>query len=62
VCFFGILHAEHHIYQDKAMMGRWGLEGMRSFEQPSVAAKEGDRLLATAAPTQQIDAAGSTLA
>jgi biotin synthase len=26
------------------MMGRWGLEGMRSFEQPSVQAKEGDRL------------------
>lgn len=30
------------------MMGRWGLEGMRSFEQPSVAAKEGDRLLGAA--------------
>jgi biotin synthase len=27
------------------MMNRWGLDGMRSFEQPSVAAKEGSRLL-----------------
>lgn len=26
------------------MMVRWGLEGMRSFEQPSVQAKEGNRL------------------
>jgi biotin synthase len=26
--------------QDKAMMGRWGLEGMQSFEQASVARKE----------------------
>lgn len=26
------------------MMARWGLDGMRSFEQASVAAKEGDRL------------------
>lgn len=26
------------------MMGRWGLEGMRSFEQTSVARKEGDKL------------------
>ncbi|KAJ8489653.1 hypothetical protein ONZ45_g13505 [Pleurotus djamor] len=26
--------------EDKAMMSRWGLEGMRSFEQPSVARKE----------------------
>ncbi|KAI0651601.1 biotin synthase [Trametes meyenii] len=30
--------------EDKAMMGRWGLEGMRSFEQPGVARKEGARL------------------
>jgi biotin synthase len=30
--------------EDKAMMARWGLDGMRSFEQISVAAKEGDRL------------------
>jgi biotin synthase len=30
--------------QDKAMIGRWGLEGMQSFEQSSVAQKEGDRL------------------
>jgi hypothetical protein len=27
--------------QDKAMMGRWGLAGMQSFEQVSVAQKEG---------------------
>lgn len=26
------------------MMSRWGLEGMRSFEQPNVARKEGHRL------------------
>lgn len=30
--------------QDKAMMGRWGLEGMQSFEQSSVARKEGAAL------------------
>ncbi|KAI0076254.1 biotin synthase [Panus rudis PR-1116 ss-1] len=30
--------------EDKAMMGRWGLEGMRSFEQEGVARKEGARL------------------
>ncbi|KAH9487112.1 Biotin synthase, mitochondrial [Psilocybe cubensis] len=30
--------------QDKAMMGRWGLSGMRSFEQVSVAEKEASRL------------------
>ncbi|KAI0359139.1 biotin synthase [Trametes cingulata] len=30
--------------EDKAMMERWGLEGMRSFEQPGVARKEGARL------------------
>ncbi|THH19720.1 hypothetical protein EW146_g1511 [Bondarzewia mesenterica] len=30
--------------EDKAMMSRWGLEGMRSFEQDSVAKKEGARL------------------
>lgn len=26
------------------MLGRWGLDGMRSFEQANVAAKEGSRL------------------
>ncbi|KAF9036510.1 biotin synthase [Hymenopellis radicata] len=31
--------------EDKAMMGRWGLEGMRSFEQVNVARKEGSRLI-----------------
>ena len=30
--------------EDKAMMSRWGLEGMRSFEQTGVAMKEGPRL------------------
>ncbi|KAI1797643.1 biotin synthase [Ganoderma leucocontextum] len=30
--------------EDKAMMGRWGLEGMGSFSQPNVARKEGARL------------------
>ena len=32
------------------MMGRWGLEGMRSFEQVSVAKKEGERLQDSATP------------
>ncbi|KAG6832245.1 hypothetical protein H0H92_004210 [Tricholoma furcatifolium] len=31
-------------FKDKTMMGRWGLEGMQSFEQPSVARKEGAKL------------------
>jgi len=30
--------------EDKAMMARWGLDGMRSFEQVSVARKEGSRI------------------
>lgn len=30
--------------EDKAMMGRWGLDGMESFEQASVARKEGSRV------------------
>jgi biotin synthase len=30
--------------EDKAMMSRWGLEGMQSFEQVSVGRKEGSRL------------------
>ncbi|CCM01654.1 uncharacterized protein FIBRA_03715 [Fibroporia radiculosa] len=34
--------------EDQAMMGRWGLEGMRSFEQAAVAQKEGPRLSAPA--------------
>ena len=28
------------VSQDKVMMSRWGLEGMRSFEQKSVARKD----------------------
>lgn len=31
--------------EDKAMMERWGLDGMRSFEQRNVARKEGARLM-----------------
>lgn len=30
--------------EDKAMMSRWGLEGMRSFAQDNVARKEGLRI------------------
>jgi len=33
--------------EDKAMMGRWGLEGMQSFEQVNVARKEASRLEAS---------------
>ncbi|KAI0034948.1 biotin synthase [Vararia minispora EC-137] len=33
-----------HWDEDKAMMSRWGLEGMESFEQKQVAVKEGTRL------------------
>ncbi|KIM48377.1 hypothetical protein M413DRAFT_440105 [Hebeloma cylindrosporum] len=40
--------------EDKAMMGRWGLDGMRSFEQVSVAKKEALRL------EQSRDAAASS--
>ncbi|KAF9056643.1 biotin synthase [Panaeolus papilionaceus] len=35
--------------EDKAMMARWGLDGMRSFEQVSVAKKEAERLESAAA-------------
>jgi hypothetical protein len=34
------------------MMARWGLDGMRSFEQVSVAAKEGKRALELSASEQ----------
>ncbi|OCH96644.1 biotin synthase [Obba rivulosa] len=34
--------------EDKAMMSRWGLEGMRSFAQDNVARKEGLRILSDA--------------
>jgi biotin synthase len=30
--------------EDKAMMGRWGLEGMQSFEQVNVRKKEGSKV------------------
>ena len=33
------------IFKDKTMMARWGLEGMRSFEQVNVAKKEEERLV-----------------
>ena len=49
--------------EDKAMMGRWGLEGMRSFEQVGVARKEGARLEAhsqsQAAPTSGSETSAS---
>ncbi|KAF4605485.1 biotin synthase [Pleurotus pulmonarius] len=38
--------------EDKAMMSRWGLEGMRSFEQPNVARKEGPRLETDSQPQE----------
>ncbi|KAF9452533.1 biotin synthase [Macrolepiota fuliginosa MF-IS2] len=40
--------------EDKDMMGRWGLSGMQSFENASVAKKEGDRLEGTQ-PTKSAD-------
>lgn len=46
--------------EDKAMMSRWGLEGMKSFSQVDVARKEGARL--TSSPVsalEQITAADS---
>lgn len=39
------------VLQDKAMMGRWGLDGMQSFEQASVARKEGAALESQASRT-----------
>ncbi|KDQ54759.1 hypothetical protein JAAARDRAFT_37859 [Jaapia argillacea MUCL 33604] len=40
--------------EDKSMMDRWGLEGMKSFEQSAVKKKEGKRLLDdAAAPTTE---------
>jgi biotin synthase len=42
--------------EDKAMLGRWGLDGMRSFEQVSVAKKEAARLeqsIGSATPSDQ---------
>lgn len=34
------------------MMGRWGLDGMRSFEQTNVARKEGAALAAAVQPAE----------
>jgi biotin synthase len=42
--------------EDKAMMGRWGLEGMGSFEQKSVARKEGAALRASGTSEQSSEA------
>ncbi|KAG6910597.1 hypothetical protein DXG01_009548 [Tephrocybe rancida] len=42
--------------EDKTMMGRWGLEGMQSFEQPSVARKESHRLEAASERAKLSDA------
>ncbi len=35
------------------MMARWGLAGMRSFEQTNVARKEGSRLTASSEPVAE---------
>ena len=47
------------------MMGRWGLEGMGSFEQPNVARKEGARLCARedaqAAPMEHSKETGASV-
>lgn len=43
--------------EDKAMMSRWGLEGMRSFEQDGVARKEGFRLAEDGVPFEKHTAA-----
>lgn len=45
--------------EDKAMMSRWGLDGMRSFEQAGVAQKEGARLTETT-PTDADNARPAT--
>ncbi|EIM92685.1 biotin synthase BioB [Stereum hirsutum FP-91666 SS1] len=46
--------------EDKAMMSRWGLEGMKSFSQVDVARKEGARLTSSPVSTlEQITAADS---
>jgi biotin synthase len=37
-------------------MGRWGLEGMSSFEQHSVARKEGERLAGSTSSSQTAEA------
>ncbi|KAG1755023.1 biotin synthase [Suillus paluster] len=42
--------------EDKAMMGRWGLEGMQSFEQASVARKEGSALPQTRRTASELQA------
>ncbi|PSR71265.1 hypothetical protein PHLCEN_2v12779 [Hermanssonia centrifuga] len=39
--------------EDKTMMARWGLAGMRSFEQTNVARKEGSRLTASSEPVAE---------
>ena len=45
--------------EDKAMMARWGLDGMRSFEQANVARKEGAALDAAAVRPASRDAEGA---
>ncbi|VDB99322.1 unnamed protein product [Peniophora sp. CBMAI 1063] len=49
--------------EDKAMMSRWGLEGMASFDQKNVALKEGARLdpAPTVEATEQVSAAAAML-
>lgn len=50
-------------FQDKAMMSRWGLEGMASFDQKNVARKEGARLEPAPAieTTEQVSVATAML-
>jgi len=45
--------------EDKAMLGRWGLDGMRSFEQVSVAKKEAARLEQSIGPATPSDQSSS---
>jgi len=44
--------------EDKAMMARWGLEGLGSFEQPGVKAKEAARLSGSAGISVETPSAG----
>ncbi|TFK90234.1 biotin synthase [Polyporus arcularius HHB13444] len=50
--------------EDKSMMGRWGLVGMGSFEQPNVARKEGAKLEERSAAQQaaRVEASGEVQA
>ncbi|KAI0815295.1 biotin synthase [Irpex lacteus] len=45
--------------EDKTMMARWGLDGMRSFEQTNVARKEGSRLSSSTTPNATTEVSAS---